>query len=37
MKEAPGLSRRHFIGATASVAAGTLGLQFLISERSNAI
>jgi pimeloyl-ACP methyl ester carboxylesterase len=37
MKEAPGLSRRHFFGATASVAAGTLGLQFLISERSNAM
>src|SRR5688572_19485673 len=37
MKEAPGLSRRHFVGATASVAAGTLGLQFLISERSNAM
>ncbi len=37
MKEAPGLSRRHFVGATASVAAGTLGLQFFISERSNAM
>ena len=37
MKEVPGLSRRHFVGATASVAAGTLGLQFLISERSNAM
>ena len=32
MKDVPGLSRRRFFGATATVAAGTLGLQFLISQ-----